>query len=422
MKKISRVILSSILVAILAFGSLSTAFAASADAIEWIDGYDKFTYYYTGKEIKEGINAISFLDVTGNDIFSEELEEGGEMELPIGYPLYYDFNVTKSGYYHLDISDASASYGIPASFNGSKANGYCDLILYGEEMDSIVYVEKGKTIIGIFFSASSTDVLFEKTFTVEYLGAKITDYKVDADKLDDFIIGKTIWEEKIGEFGFTTDCKITFDSSKTIDIADVYITGTCSKTPKSGKNSGVISLLGNKKNIEFTAAYLDDIIKSVEVSNADRYTTFVTDYTGETRYSPLNNETITVNFKNGTSSSARLTDGQGEIALSNGLVVPVYAGLSMNEKGGYDFVITVYDEVYSKTATTVTEGSFFDNIGYLTDDNFDAFSRAGSDFITGFTYLLVDPEFSSISFNLIGQDLLSIFSNFMAFMSHYLSF
>ena len=143
---------------------------------------------------------------------------------------------------------------------------------------------------------------------------------------------------------------------------------------------------------------------------------------GETRYSPLNNETVTVNFKNGTSSSARLTDGLGEIVLSNGAVVPVYAGLSMNEKGGYDFIITVYEEVYSKTATTVTEGSFFDNVSYLTDDNFDAFSRAGSDFITGFTYLLVDPEFSSISFNLIGQDLLSIFSNFMAFMSHYLSF
>ena len=419
MKKTFRIFASAILVALIAFGSFSNAFAASEAIIEWVDGYDKFTYYYTGKEIREGGNVVSLFDAADNDAFSSALESD-ETPFLIGYPVYYDFNVEKSGYYHLDLSDLSASYAIPESFNGKTANGSCDYIYYGEEMDSLVYLNKGSTIVGIFFSATSLDMLYDKVFTVEYLGSKITGYEVNSDNLDDFVIGKNIWEESTDEFGFVTDCKITFDSAKTLDIAQVYLTGTCSRTPKSGKNSATIDLLGNKKNIEFTAAYLDEIISSVEVSNADRYTDFVTDYTGETRYSPLNNETVTVNFKNGTSASARLTDGQGEITLSNGLIVPVYAGLSMNENGGYDFVITVYDEVYSKTATTVTKGSFFDNMSYLTDDNFDALSRAGSDFATGFTYLLIDPEFSSISFNLISQDLLSIFSNFIAFISYYL--
>lgn len=417
MKKIFRILTSAILVALLAFGSFSTAFAgADVPVIEWTDGYDSYTYYYSGDSVKEGVNTVNWFDCILSDAYPVT------DEVAAIYPFYYDFNVEKAGYYHVYTADTATGYGVPKTLKGNKADGYSDYITYGEESDSIMYLEKGKTIFGVIFSASDTGIYLDKYITIEYLGSKISSWEIDKNVLDDFVIGKNIWEERIGEFGFGTDCKITFDSGKVIDATEVYITGTCPSTPKSGKSTGTISLFGNRKTVEFTAAYLNDIIKSVEVSNADRYTTFITDYTGETRYSPLNNETVTVNYKNGTSASVQLSDGQGEIALSNGLVVPVYAGLTMNNNGKYDFVITVYDEVYSKTATTVEEGTLFDNIGYLTDDNFDALSRAGSDIVTGFSYILVDPEFSSISFGLIAEDLLSIFSNFMAFVSYCFSF
>ncbi len=420
MKKTLKILTSVLLVAVIAFGSFSSAFAAEVTKIEWTDEFgETITHYYSEMSVKEGKNTVSVLDAVTD--FPAVDEETGELTMPYGYDYYYDFTVEKSGYYHFTTAENIIGYGVAKKFNGEKATGYCDYVFYGEGGDSVMYIEKGQTIVGVHFPVSY-DVFMSDVLIIEYIGDVLTDYTVDSANLDDFVIGKNVWEEKTGDFGIGTNCTMKFKNGSEFVMNNIYLSGTCAKTPKAGKNTATLELFGKKKSVEFTAAYLKDMISSVEVSDIDKYTSFVTDYTGETRYEPINNEDVTLNFKNGTSATVTLNEGQGEIVLSNGVVAAVYAGLSMNADGSYDLVVTVWDDVFKKVKVDEKEGTIADNIGYLTADNFDALSRAGDDAITAFSYIFVDPEFASISFGLIGDDLLSIFINMIAFIGHYLAF
>lgn len=420
MKKTLKILTSAVLVAIIAFGSFSSAFAVEVTKIDWVDEFgENMVYYYSEMSVKEGTNTVSVIDAVTD--FPAVDEETGEMTMPYGYDFYYDFTAEKSGYYHFTTAENLIGYSVAKKFDGKKATGCCDYVFYGEGGDSVIYIEKGKTIVGVHFPISY-DVFMSEVLTIEYIGDVLTDYTVDSANLDDFVIGKNIWEEKTGDFGIGTNCTMKFKNGSEFMLNNIYLSGTCSRTPKAGKSTATIELFGKKKTIEFTAAYLKDMISSVEVSDIDKYTSFVTDYTGETRYEAIDNEDVTLNFKNGTSATVTLNEGQGEIVLSNGVVAAVYAGLSMNNDGSYDLVVTVWDDVFKRVDVNEKEGTIADNIGYLTADNFAALSRAGDDFITAMSYVFTDPGFASTSFGLIGQDLISIFTNMMAFISHYLAF
>ena len=420
MKKTLKILVSVFLAAVIAFGSFSSAFAAEVKKIEWVDEYgDSMTYYYTELEVSEGSNTVTTLDALTDFPYPDE--ETGELTIPYGYDYYYDFTAEKTGYYSFISAQNIAAFGVAKKFDGNKATGYCEMIYYGENTNSVIYIEKGKTIVGVHFPITNS-IYTADSLNIEYLGDELTDYTVDSANLDDFVIGKNIWEEKTGDFGIGTNCTMKFRNGSEFVMSDVYLYGTCGKTPKAGKNTATLELFGKKKTIEFTAAYLKDIVSSVEVSDIDKYTSFVVDYTGETRYEAINNGDVTLKFKNGTSATVTLNEGQGEVELSNGVVAPVYAGLSMNADGSYDFVVTVWDDVFKKVKVDEKEGTFADNISYLTTDNFEALSRAGDDFITAFSFIFSDPEFASISFGLIGDDLLSIFTNMIAFISHCFAF
>lgn len=419
MKKTLKNLASVILVAIIAMGMIVPAFAVDyKSAIDWTDEYgDTSTYYYaTAKEVTVGANNLDYLDC----VYSLTEVPDEELYAFRCYNIYYKFTVDKTGYYHFSTVDNVIGYGVPKSFDGQKAKGHVDYVFYGES-DSLFYIEKGERILCALFPVT-TNLQMSDTLNIEYVGDVITEYSVDSETLDDFIIGKDVWEEKTKDFGIATTCTVKFKNGASFVMEDIYLEGTCSSTPKAGKNTATLNLFGKKKNITFTAYYLKDLVKSVEVTNMDRYTEFITDYTGETRYEPLNVEDVTVNFKNGTSTTVTLSEGQGEVVLSNGSVADVYAGLSMNKDGSYDFVITVGNEVFKRTDVTVSEGTIIDNVSYLTEDNFDALSRVGSDIITGLSYIIVDPEFSTISFGLVIDDIAAIFANFMAFIGFYLSF
>lgn len=420
MKKTLKILVSAVLAAVIALCSFSSAFAAEVKKIEWVDEYgETMAFYYSEMSVKEGSNTVSVLDAVTDFPYSDE--ETGELTMPYGYDYYYDFTAEKTGYYHFTAAENLIGYGVAKKFDGNKATHYCDYVYYGDAGDSVIYIEKGKTIVGVHFPISY-DVFMSDKLIIEYIGDVLTDYTVDSANLDDFVIGKNIWEESTGDFGIGTNCTMKFKNGSEFVMNNVYLYGTCGKTPKAGKNTATLELFGKKKSIEFSAAYLKDIVSSVEVSDIDKYTSFVTDYTGGTRYEAIDNEDITVNFKNGTSATVTLNEGQGEIELSNGVVAAVYAGLSMNADGSYDFVVTVWDDVFKKVKVDEKEGTFADNISYLTADNFEAFSRAGDDFITALSFIFTDPEFASISFGLIGDDLLSIFTNMMAFLSHCFAF
>lgn len=416
MKKTLKNLASVILVAIIAMGMIVPAFAADATKIDWTDEGDTLSFYLADKQIKLGSNNLNYLDAATSLSTIPEEDFLGLRCINV----YYKFTVDKTGYYHFSTVDNIIGYGIPKTFDGQKAKDHVDYVFYGES-DSLFYIEKGERILCVLFPVT-TSLQIKDTLNIEYVGDVITEYSVDSETLDNFIIGKDIWEEKTKDFGIATTCTVKFKNGASIVMEDIYLEGTCSSTPKAGKNTATLNLFGKKKNITFTAYYLKDLVKSVEVTNMDRYTEFITDYTGETRYEPLNVEDVTVNFKNGTSTTVTLSEGQGEVVLSNGSVADVYAGLSMNKDGSYDFVITVGNEVFKRTDVTVSEGTIIDNVSYLTEDNFDALSRVGSDILTGVSFILTDPEFSTISFGLVIDDIAAIFANFMAFIGFYLSF
>lgn len=412
MKRISKILLSVILVATIAFGATSFAFAdeASVSSIPWTDLQgDDYTVYYGKKALVEGENEISIYDV-----YLDVGQEDGELIIPI---VYYDFEAEESGYYY--FHPETSWFAVAETFDGSAANGCCETVTYGDETESIVYIEKGKTIIGTYFLVSDFSNAWD-TMVIEYLGAEIEDYNIDEGPFDDYLIGWNIWEDDSGYFGLCGDCEVSFSSGKTLEMTNVEFHGTCSTVPQEGENEATIEFFGVEKDIVFTAFYLENLIESVELTNLENYTEFTVDYTGSRRYESCLAELLTVRFTDGTETSSVVADGMTDIVLPNGVLVPAYAGLQENpEDGTYDFIITVAYMNFGEYEVTERENSFNENLTLLSEDNFFYLHSAGDDLITGVQYLIIDPEFSLVCFKQIFADLSQIITNISAFAEYY---
>ncbi len=415
MKKTMRMIVAVLLATVMAFGATSAAFAADEipEKIKWTNLYgDDYDFYSTSLTLEEGENEISILDI------NYDLSNVTEEEIRGVSTVCYEFEAEKSGYY-LMSSQYDSILSFTDDYNGKTANGCCDYIDYGEEpYYDIAYIEKGTALIGIFYAIDA--YIISDIVTIEYLGEKIEKYSVSEEKLDDFIIGLNVWEDNSGEFAMATDCKISFSSEKEITAENIILMGTCSAVAKEGKNKAKVELFGIKKDVEFTAYYIDTLIDSVEITNLDDHTVFYTDYKGERHYSESSGETITVKFNDGTEFSAVLNESIAEIVLPNGATATAYAGLTLNSDGSYDFIISVGNKIFEKYDVAEEDKSFFDNIGTLTDDNFEALSNSADDFFVGIQYLGEDNEFMMTCFRMIFEDFSQVFVNFIAFISYYI--
>lgn len=184
MKKTLKILASVLLVAIIAMGTVVPAFAAEETTIDWTDEYgDTATYYAADKKVTVGQNNLNYLDC------ALSLDEVPYEELIAFrcYNIYYKFTVDKTGYYHFNTVDGVMGYGVPKTFDGKKAKGHVDYVFYGES-DSLLYIEKGERILCVLFPVSA-NMQMSDTLNIEYVGDKITDYSVDSETLNDFIIG-----------------------------------------------------------------------------------------------------------------------------------------------------------------------------------------------------------------------------------------
>ena len=413
MKKTLRIMAAFILAAVMAFGTASSAFAADESTLkmEWTNLFgDDYSFYFSDVVLKEGENTITYADINA-DIMSIDEEELRGINC-----VCYEFEAEESGYYLMStLSDTV--YAVAENYNGKKASGCCDFISYGEEpYNRIFYIEKGTALVGVTFAIES--YILMDSAKIEYLGSEIENYTLNEERLDDFIIGLNVWEDNSGEIAMASDCEITFTPENKLSVNDIVLMGTCRTTPKEGKNKAAVELFGIKKEVEFTAYYIDTLVKSAEISNLDDHTVFSYDYKGERHYEDASGETITVKFNDGTEYSAVLNESAAEIILPTGLIVNAYAGLTLNNDGSYDFIVSVGNEIIEKYDVTEENNTFFENIGTLTDDNFEALYKSFDDFIVGVQYIGSDIEFMKVCFGLVAEDWAQLFTNLISFINY----
>ena len=247
---------------------------------------------------------------------------------------YHEFEVNKTGYYKITV-EGTTSVGFAKKFDGKTATGTVDCVSYGDTVEnmeksiyqSVCYLEKGLTAVAVIYYLVDTDS-YTSNITIEYVGEKATDYTVDAATLDDFLIGMNIWEEESGEFGLSTTSTVTFSSGKTVEMTELYIPGTCSSTVREGKNKATVELFGIKKEVEFTAYYLEDLIDSVDIPDIEKYTTCNIAYDGSKKYADVQGEEVTFNFADGTEYVATVDDNTASFVLPNGMEVDAFVGIS----------------------------------------------------------------------------------------------
>lgn len=416
MKKTMRMIVALLLAAVMTFGMSSLAFAAddSVERIKWTNLYgDDYNFYFSDYVLEEGENFVSVID-SGVDVMSVD-----ENELRGINMVCYEFEAEESGYYHF-VCALDTVYAVAESYNGTTADGCCEYVNYGEDpnFSSVYYIEKGTNLVGFSFAFES--YIMSDDIVIEYLGSEIKDYSLSEESLDDYIIGYNVWDDGSGEIAMATDCEVTFAPENKVTFDKIVLMGTCSESPKEGKNKAKVDLFGKKKDVEFTAYYMDSLVKSAEITNLEKHTVFSYDYKGEQHYNDASGEKLTVKYSDGTEYSSVINDSMAEVVLSNGVVVYAYAGLTLNDDDTYDFVISVGDRIVEKYDVTEKENSFFDNISTLSNDNFEALASSADNFIVGMQHLGNDSEFSMQCFGMISDDLAQIFANFIAFIQYYI--
>lgn len=415
MKKTVRAIVAILLSAVMMLGMTAFAFAAdeTTEMIEWSDLFsDDYNFYFSSLVLEEGENLISITDINADYL------EIGKDEFRGLNTVCYEFEAGQSGYY-LMSSDYNTVYSVAEDYNGEIAKGCCEFVKYGEKPYHLIfYIEEGTALVGITYSIDSYCVA--DTVNIEYLGSEIKDYNLSEESLDDFVIGLNVWDDNSGEIAVATDCEIHFSPDNKFTANDIVLMGTCPVTAKEGKSEATVELFGIKKDVQFTAYYIDSIVESVEITNLDKHTVFTKDYKGEQHFEESSGETVTVKFKDGTEYSAVLNESIAEIVLSTGATATAYAGLSYNDDGSYDFIISVGDKIFEKYDVTETNKSFIENIGTLTEDNFESLRRSGEDFVVGIQYLGSDNEFMLGCFKMIFEDFWQIFVNYFSFIKYYI--
>lgn len=419
MKKVIRSFTAVILAGVIMLCAGMNAFAATDGLrkIKWNDWMgDDYEFYYGNIVLEEGETLISYYDpFLETPDASDQVTEDDVRGLAC---ICYEFEAEESGYYMVS-SEYGSVYMFADTYDGETASGSAENICCSGEVDYyIVYLEEGKNLFGAYIAVESY-VLMD-TVNIEYLGAEIVDYSVSEESLDDFIIGIDVWEENSDEFALDTTCEISFSSDKEVSAVNVCLMGTCPSTPKEGKSKATVELFGIEKEVEFTAYYIDTLVRSVELNNIDDYTEFAIDYAGNRNYGDSSGETLKVVFNDISEISVVLNEGMAEIALPTGAVVPVYAGLGFNDEGSYVFVITVCGKVFEEYEVTERNNGFGENILALATDNFECINSSSDNFITGIQYITADMDFAKVCFELAFDDLTQMFTNFINFVKYYI--
>lgn len=321
MKKRITLTLTAILALVVSIICASSAFAA--ENIKWYyDNEDGTSDYY---EIPYGGSAT-----LGDN----------EIQMPEdGYHICYKLDVENSGYY---ILTANASDDLPIYFSekiipeGPYGENWDYRNNYDEELDIcqyLIYFEKGSTY---FYIGKAC------TLNIDYAGSEIEDIEFEKDTFSDVLIGWDFDDYYWEDYYWEDDCDydyclhnidftVKFASGKTFALNDTWINFSTvnGEEIKEGENKIIVGFLDFEKEITMTACTFNKYIDKVELSNYENYTT-VTQYYYGYFYDDINDEILTVYFKDGSSQAFDVYWNGADVELPNGKVVYIYGDYNID--------------------------------------------------------------------------------------------
>lgn len=405
MKKTIRTITAALLIAIIALGTSLSAFAATASSIVWVDTDSDYSrrFVYGGHSLETGRTEIR------NNNADDDL-------------VYFDFKVEKEGYYYIDAENNSWVM-IPEVAGSGKVYDYRDSEAVGEDEERLFWLDEGKTVIGINFYGNNSDDI-----AIMFCGEEVEDYTVEEASLQNYIIGYHIWdcdcEFCTKYFWVNTDTVITFSSGITLEIEDYCFYGTCTTPHTEGTGKATLDFMGKKKEVEFTAYYIDSIVESVEMTNVEDYLDAEVGYDGWYYTKEVFDETLTVHFKDGTSYTAIMEDYYCDIELPGGNTVGAWVGKDWEE--GSDeteevyFAIYVAGKVFEKRSYNTERKPLGENLIMLYEDNQRTLKWAKQDFGYMLENLATDPEAAMNGLYWSVDEFVQAFRNVFTFIKFYM--
>ena len=327
--------IATFLAAVIAFSCFSVAFAAG-ETLEWDFYGETYTYEYAGTLV-EGENAIAYSDVVET---------------------WYDFNAQSAGFYKLSYyyEDADLWFCVPESFSDNTAYGNIGKWVFDAEntRNSLFYLEAGEQIIGVENYHAEHDA----TISIEYLGEEITSVQTAQETILDCDL--YLYDEGDSYYySVEADSVITFSSGKTITLE--YLDAKSSDEIKKGENALTCTLFDKDYDFTVNVAFVEDYIESVEVSNIEDYLNVKEYYDIYDTYGPYE-ETLTVNFKDGTSTELPFSEDM--FTMPNGSEI-WYGYYYSAEDGKLSLNIYIGNTDLKSYECTTTPADFKENIEEL---------------------------------------------------------
>lgn len=319
MKKRITLTLTAILALVVSIICASSAFAA--ENIKWYfeyeDGTSDYSEFLYGGSVTLGDNEIQMTEDSSCICYKFEVENSG----------YYILTTKWDDYINIDFPEKI----IPEGLYGYN---WDYLYNYDEELNIsqyLIYFEKGST----YFKVYTYEACTLSTLNIDYAGSEIEDIEFEKDTFSDVLIG---WD--FGEYEYDydydyilydIDFTVKFTSGKTFAAKDTYIDFSTvnGEEIKEGENKIIIGILDFEKEITMTACTINKYIDKVELSNYENYTT-VTQYYYGYFYNDINDEILTVYFKDGSSQVFDVDWGEAGVELPNGKKVYIYGNYNID--------------------------------------------------------------------------------------------
>lgn len=363
-KRTFKSVIAMLLAVILSFSTMSAAFAVNiGDEIEW--PYDR-TYEFTDEYIYKGELA------EGTNVIKEDDAEYCEV--------CYTLEVEKSGFYLFTYGDEFAMSISDKTVNGLPVD-YADTISsFKYENDTaenriLAYLEAGTTFIGMYYYSNYID----EKLDIEFISEELADFEIDEASLQNLIIDYDFGYGSYLGFDLKRDVKLVFADGKEMLFEDAYIRFIAEGAggeAVEGENNVTVNLFGLEKQYKLTCYHADYFIKSVEISNLDKYLkAYKYYYPGDYGYDiygteddpdGIQGEVATVTLNDGSKVTAEIYLYEPiVVALENGSEIYLFYG-EAEVDGKLCFAVTTFGEtIFLKEEIEVVEATDKQNLERL---------------------------------------------------------
>lgn len=371
MKK-AKSFIAAMLAVIMAVCMIPFASALEAgDTVTWtFDHTDEMEYTYAGR-----------LFAT-NKITNEE-----------HYTEVYSFNADKSGYYSVEIGYGDFFVAETFDFTEGKAHEYRECIYSVSGNEEVYYFDASETVaIGVYSYEKGGEL------NIEYYGAEISEIIMANDMLDNLIIDCDI-PANSAEFSLFANATVVFDSGKSVKTEVIDFETADGSDVKEGENEVNAVVLGEEFAFTMTACRAAAVVKSMSLTNSEKYAYIYEDYKGFYNGKDITDEYIEVTFADGRILSCPYNGELRRADFCNGRSYYVFAryndyteslevGFSSEVNATVDHdqncIVTIYN-------CEMVAGDMEHNIAmleYYLDLLLEDFAMSGGNSLSGFFYTL----------------------------------